>query len=214
MLLSLSFLIKMTAIITGDIINSRTVPAKEWLPVLELALKKFGTKEKNWEIFRGDSFQLEVSPKEVIKTVFYLKTAIKTIESLDLRLGIGIGDKNFVADTIKESNGEAFVFSGEAFEALKKQNFTLKTRSKKTDQQINVIFDLLTLVIAKWNTNISKTVLTTLDFPNLTQIELADKIHKKQSQISRELKKAGFNEVIRAIDFCQHQINTDATIFS
>lgn len=204
----------MTAIITGDIINSRAMAAKEWLPVLESALGKFGTKEKDWEIFRGDSFQLEVAPENVVKTAIYIKTTVKTIEKLDVRIAIGIGEKNFVADTIKESNGEAFVFSGEAFEGLKKRSFALKTRSEKANQQINLIFDLLMLIIDKWNVNVSKTVRVALDFPDLTQTELAEKINKKQSQISRELKKAGFEEVIRAIDFCQQIIKDDGVVYS
>lgn len=204
----------MTAIITGDIINSRTVATKEWLHVLESALAKFGSKEKEWEIFRGDSFQLEVNSKDVLKTAFYLKTAIKTVGQLDTRIGIGIGKKDFATDTIKESNGEAFVFSGEAFEGLKKRKFAIKTRFPKTDQQINLIFDLLMLTADKWNANVSKTILVALDNPELTQIELADKIGKKQSQISRELKKAGLEEALKAIDFCQQIINDDAAIHS
>lgn len=204
----------MTAIITGDIVNSRSVTVEKWLPVLESALSKFGTKEKDWEIFRGDSFQLETAPENVIKVAIYLKTVIKTIDLLDLRIGIGIGEKNFVADTVKESNGEAFVFSGEAFERLKKRSFSLKTRSEKTDRQINLIFDLLMIIIGKWNVNTAKTVCAAMDFPGLTQMELAEKIKKKQSQISRELKKAGFEEVLKAINFCQDSINDDATIYS
>jgi len=204
----------MTAIITGDIVNSRSVTVEKWLPVLESALSKFGTKEKDWEIFRGDSFQLETAPENVIKVAIYLKTVIKTIDLLDLRIGIGIGEKNFVAGTVKESNGEAFVFSGEAFEGLKKRSFSLKTHSEKTDRQINLIFDLLMIIIGKWNVNTAKTVCVTLDFPDLTQMELAEKINKKQSQISRELKKAGFEEVLKAINYCQDSINDDATIYS
>src|SRR5690554_3521916 len=141
----------MTAIITGDIVNSRKVDAQMWMPVLERALNRFGTKEKDWEVFRGDSFQLEVIPQDVIKAVICLKTANKTNELLDLRIGIGIGKKNFEAKTIKESNGEAFVFSGEAFEELKKRSFAIKTRSEEADKQINLILDLLTLIINKWN---------------------------------------------------------------
>ncbi|PJR03983.1 transcriptional regulator [Avrilella dinanensis] len=204
----------MIAIITGDIINSRTVATREWLPVLESVLSKFGDKEKDWEIFRGDSFQLEVAPENVIKTAIYLKTTLKTIESLDLRIGVGIGEKNFSTATIKESNGEAFVFSGEAFEELKKRTFSIKTRSEKTDQQINLIFDLLMVIMDKWNTNVSKTVRFALDFPDLTQTELAGKMNKKQSQISRELNKAGFEEVLRATEFCQYIINDDGVIYS
>lgn len=106
------------------------------------------------------------------------------------------------------------MFSGEAFEGLRKRKFALQTRSPKTDLQINLIFDLLMLITEKWNANVSKTILVALDFPELTQVELTAKIGKKQSQISRELKKAGFDEVLKAMDFCQKIINDDATIHS
>lgn len=203
----------MIAIITGDIINSRTIAVEQWLPVLEDVLGKFGSREKDWEVFRGDSFQLEVAPENVVKTAIYLKTAIKAI-GLDLRIGIGIGNKNFVGDTIKESNGEAFILAGEAFEALKKRTLSIKTRSEKTNLQINRIFDLLMLIVEKWNVNISETIRLALDFPDLNQIALAEKMNKKQSQISRELTKSGFDEVFKAVDLCQQIIKEDAAIYA
>lgn len=203
----------MIAIITGDIINSRTIAVEEWLPVLEDVLGKFGSREKDWEVFRGDSFQLEVAPENVVKTAIYLKTAIKAI-GLDLRIGIGIGNKNFVGDTIKESNGEAFILAGEAFEALKKRTLSIKTRSEKTNLQINRIFDLLMLIVEKWNVNISETIRLALDFPDLNQTALAEKMNKKQSQISRELTKSGFDEVFKAVDLCQQIIKEDAAIYA
>ena len=75
-------------------------------------------------------------------------------------IGVGIGKKDFATDTIKESNGEAFVFSGEAFEGLKKRKFALQSRSPRTDQQVNLIFDLLMLIADRWNANVSKTILS------------------------------------------------------
>src|SRR5690554_1054561 len=203
----------MIAIITGDIINSRTIAVEQWLPVLEDVLGKFGSREKNWEVFRGDSFQLEVAPENVVKTAIYLKTAIKAI-GLDLRIGIGIGNKNFVGNTIKESNGEAFILAGEAFEALKKRTLSIKTRSEKTNLQVNRIFDLLMLIVEKWNVNISETIRLALDFPDLNQTALAEKMNKKQSQISRELTKSGFDEVFKAVDLCQQIIKEDAAIYA
>lgn len=203
----------MIAIITGDIINSRTIAVEQWLPVLEDVLGKFGIREKDWEVFRGDSFQLEVAPENVVKTAIYLKTAIKAI-GLDLRIGIGIGNKNFVGDTIKESNGEAFILAGEAFEALKKRTLSIKTRSEKTNLQVNRIFDLLMLIVEKWNVNISETIRLALDFPDLNQTALAEKMNKKQSQISRELTKSGFDEVFKAVDLCQQIIKEDAAIYA
>ena len=202
----------MTAIITGDIINSRAVKTKDWLPVLEEALQKIALQKGSWEIFRGDSFQVEVAVDKVLHAAVYLKIMMKTIDLLDVRMGVGVGQKEYSSSSIKKSNGEAFVFSGEAFEQLKKNSFLLKTRSTNTDHQINIIFDLMMLMIDKWNANVCKTVLFALDYPDYTQVELAKKLNKNQSQISRELNKSGFDEVYNAITLCQQIINNDATI--
>lgn len=202
----------MTAIITGDIINSRAVKTKDWLPVLEEALQKIELQKGSWEIFRGDSFQVEVAVDKVLHAALYLKIMMKTIDLLDVRIGVGVGQKEYSSSSIKKSNGEAFVFSGEAFEQLKKNSFLLKTRSANADHQINIIFDLLMLMIDKWNANVCKTVLFALDYPDYTQVELAKKLNKNQSQISRELNKSGFDEVFNAIALCQQIINNDATI--
>ena len=48
------------AIITGDIIDSRKVKPETWLPALKMALSTYGKEPKHWEIYRGDSFQLEI----------------------------------------------------------------------------------------------------------------------------------------------------------
>lgn len=202
----------MTAIITGDIINSRAVKTKNWLPVLEEVLQKVALQKGSWEIFRGDSFQVEVAVEKVLHAAVYLKIMMKTIDLLNVRMGVGIGQKEYSSPSIKKSNGEAFVFSGEAFEQLKKNSFLLKTRSTNTDHQINIIFDLMMLMIDKWNANVCKTVLFALDYPDYTQVELAKKLNKNQSQISRELNKSGFDEVYNAITLCQQIINNDATI--
>jgi len=50
----------MISIITGDIINSRKLPSSIWLDGLKRILNAHGLQPKNWEIFRGDAFQLEV----------------------------------------------------------------------------------------------------------------------------------------------------------
>ena len=56
------------------------------------------------------------------------------------------------------------------------------------------------LIVEKWNVNISETIRLALDFPDLNQTALAEKMNKKQSQISRELTKSGFDEVFKAVD--------------
>ena len=48
----------MKAVLTGDIVNSRAFMG--WQDDLTEVLNRYGSSPKNWEIFRGDSFQLIV----------------------------------------------------------------------------------------------------------------------------------------------------------
>jgi hypothetical protein len=67
----------MEAIITGDLINSRQVEPNEWMPALKKVLKKYGKEPKNWEIFRGDSFQLNTKPEDALMAALLIKAEIK-----------------------------------------------------------------------------------------------------------------------------------------
>jgi len=67
----------MEAIIIGDLINSRQVEPSEWMPALKKALKKYGKEPKNWEIFRGDSFQLNTKPEDALMAASRNKTMEK-----------------------------------------------------------------------------------------------------------------------------------------
>ena len=109
----------MTSIITGDIINSRNTHSQQWMDKLKNVLNEIGSTPKDWEIFRGDSFQVEVTnPQKALIEAIKIKATIKMIKGLDVRMCIGIGEKEFIGDSITESNGSAFVFSGEGFESF------------------------------------------------------------------------------------------------
>lgn len=57
----------MIAVITGDIINSRAEDVSLWMPVLKKELQKIGERPKDWEIYRGDSFQIKTTPALALK---------------------------------------------------------------------------------------------------------------------------------------------------
>ena len=57
----------MIAIITGDIVNSRKLTSKIWIDGLKKLLNTFGKNPIEWEIYRGDEFQLEIkNPEEAL----------------------------------------------------------------------------------------------------------------------------------------------------
>ena len=84
----------MTSIITGNIINSRFSEAELWMDSLKEILIGIGKNPKEWEIYRRDSFQVEIKdPKETLFRAIQIKATIKCIKNVDVRLSIGIGEK-------------------------------------------------------------------------------------------------------------------------
>ena len=112
----------MHGVLTGDITDSRSVPTEEWIPVLKEVLKLYGREGKDWEIYRGDSFQLMIVPENALLAAYHIKACMKQFAKLDVRTAIGIGRVAHRATKVTQSNGDALVRSGEAFETLKKQH--------------------------------------------------------------------------------------------
>lgn len=187
-----------TGIITGDIINSRGGKVKQWLPVLKKALALTGQSPQAWEIYRGDSFQLEVkNPADALLTAIRIKAYIKTIKNVDVRIAIGIGEKDFSASSITESNGEAFIYSGEKLENLKqeKQNMAVKSRWADFDRDMNLYLRLALIAMDNWSTGAADLIKILLDTPDITQTKLATKLKITQSAVSGRQKRAYYNEV-------------------
>lgn len=188
----------MLAVITGDIINSKEEKPKNWLKALKGVLGKYGKEPKSWEIYRGDSFQLEIAQaEESLMAALKIKSIIKLEKTLDVRMGIGIGNKTYAAKKITESNGEAFINSGEAFEKLKKNTLYIKSPWKEIDRQLNLYFELSSLIMDSWTVGSAEIVSLSLDFPEATQQELSEKLGITQGRISERMKRAGFDEIMK-----------------
>lgn len=188
----------MIAVITGDIINSKMVETEIWLGTLKEELYKLGSNPKDWEIYRGDSFQLAiVDAAQALINAIKIKAAIKSKCKADVRIAIGIGDKNYDAAKITESNGIAFVRSGDKFELLKKekQNLAIKSGLPDFDSEINLYIKLGLIVMDNWTKNFAEIVNLMIESPNISQNELGSLIGIKQSAVSRRLKQANFAEI-------------------
>lgn len=196
----------MEAIITGDIVNSRAIEAKVWILKLKECLSLFGNEPGQWEIYRGDSFQLKVEPKKALLAAVLLKAQIKQFKALDIRMAIGIGEVNYEAEKITESNGDAFLRSGECFEQLKKDLLKMKSPDKNFDKTMNVMFSLAGISMNSWTPLSSKIIQLSLKNPNMTQSEMAKLLDKSQSNISIALKRGGFDEIQRLLNYYKEEI--------
>ena len=110
----------MIAVITGDIIASRKLKDQTvWSKPLRDLFNQYGKSPGTWEIFRGDSFQIEVLPEDALRAALRIKSLIKTVSPdsdrklkspIDVRMAIGIGERGQGSGQISEDNGFAFIF--------------------------------------------------------------------------------------------------------
>lgn len=197
----------MVAVITGDIINSRKEEVKNWLGTLKGILNYYGEEPKDWEIFRGDSFQLLIAPEKAMLCAIHIKSAIKQIKSLDVRMAIGIGNEKYKSSKITESNGSAYIRSGDCFEALKKQTLAIKSNNDNFDETINVMLSLSLLIANNWSSTVAEVIKTSIENSNKNQNYLAQLLNKSQSSISEALKRGGFEEIMNMNNFYVKQIS-------
>ena len=196
----------MIAVLTGDVVNSKIENAEVWLQTLKSTLELYGKTPRDWEVFRGDSFQLVVSKEKAILASVHIKSAIKQFEDLDVRIGIGLGKQNYKSNQITESNGPAFVRSGESFDTLKKQQMILKSDNKTFDDTINLMLCLSLLTADRWSPTVAKIIKLSIENPNLKQKDRADRLNKSQSSISEALKRGGFDEMMMMNNYYKNRL--------
>lgn len=203
---------QMIGVITGDIINSQQAAPEAWLTALKAALNQAGPAPKTWEITRGDSFQLEVtSVQKVLQDAIYLKAIIKSIAGLDVRMGIGIGTKTYDAPKISEASGDAFIHSGRLFDQLKKTTLAVKSPWEDVDRVINLCLELALLTMDRWTVNSAEIMALSIQYPQKTQLELAQIIGISQGRVSERQQRAGYEEIIRMDTYFRELIQQKTT---
>lgn len=190
----------MTSIITGDIISSRNLKSPDtWMDPLKNLFEQIGPYPAVWDIYRGDAFQLEVTdPADALWMAIRIKALVKSKAGVGARIAIGIGTKDYTSSRITESNGEAFVLSGERYEKLKKEKISLalKTPWKEINRQLNVSIRLALIAIDSWSRMSAEYVTARMESPLLTQVQLAEKLGISQSSVSARQKRACYGEIM------------------
>jgi len=200
----------MISIITGDIVNSRRLASADWIDALKAFLNLVGKTPSDWEIYRGDEFQLEVAhPEDALLIALQIKAVLKILR-LDVRMSIGIGEKSHHASSISESNGTAFIRSGETFETLKKQKVTLAVNSGNAsfDYEINLMIRLALMVMDNWLVQSAEFVLTAIQNPTLSQEEIGQRLGINQAAVSRRQKRAQFELIMELDQFYRKKIKS------
>jgi hypothetical protein len=118
-------------------------------------------------------------------------------------MSIGIGDKTYASDKISESNGSAFIFSGEGFNRLKKEknNLIITSEQISFNSDMNLVLRLAMSFMDKWTSQLAEYVLIAIQNPNLSQEEIGQKLGINQAAVSRRRKRAHFDLMMESNDF-------------
>lgn len=198
----------MIAVIKGDIIHSREVKNPEkWLQPLKKVLKYWGRTPEKWDMAWGDAFQLELAdPSEALKAAFNIKATLRNIapakkgeqnSPVDVRMAIGIGDKKYAGRSVSESNGPAYIFSGEKFETLKKEKITLAIHSSfaQFNEEMNLFLKLGMLFMDRWTISSAELVKIVLEQPDITQEAAGKILGIRQNSVSKRWSRANIDEM-------------------
>lgn len=189
----------MISVITGDIVRSRQQKDPlDWLNPLKRLLSQTGTSPGNWEIYRGDSFQIEIPPPEALLIALQVKSVVKQVRGLDVRIAIGIGKKSYDSPRISESTGEAFVRSGQLLERLKEQKMTMGIASfdGDFDEEINMMLKLALIVLNSWSVNSAEIAEIMLAYPELSQTKIGKQLGIAQSSVSERIHRGSLYEIL------------------
>ncbi len=193
--------LSMVGILLGDIINSRAASGpEEYLSVVREELVTYGEAPSNWQIYRGDSFQLEIeNPVDALLAAIRIKAKIKKeLGKMDVRISIGIGEKSHKSDLIAESNGEVFINAAEAFDAFKEKKQTLLVKSPwpDFDRTINTMLALGGITMDSWPRAAAEYMNMVLHNNPISQKELSVLLGISQSSVSERLARAHYYEIM------------------
>lgn len=210
----------MIAVIKGDIVDSRKLSDPDkWLVPLKELLGQWGKAPVQWEILWGDFFQLEVAdPADAVEKALAIKALVKRTEPsdsqkkispIDVRMAIGIGERTHVGKSISESNGSAFIYSGEKFDRLKRERTTLAIQSPwpAFDREMNLYFRLANTFMDSWSITSGELVGTLLQHQGATQQEIGDILHIKQNSVSDRWRRAHVDELLELLAMYRHKIS-------
>ncbi|MFC4097054.1 SatD family protein [Euzebyella saccharophila] len=198
----------MVAVITGDIIGSGNHSSSTWLPILKKHLSKLGKSPHDWEVYRGDEFQLKITAKEALVQAIYIKALLKTIKGLDARIGVGLGGEDYQGQGVSESNGTAYQRSGRTFEHLKedKINLSIATGNKNHDRIFNLMLKFALHIMDDWSPVSAEIVVLALDYPDASQQEIANRLGIQQSAVSQRQKRARLDLVLELLEFYRENL--------
>lgn len=202
----------MKAVITADIVDYSGLDSGKADEVLDVLHSLFGELRsvrsnvfEGFSVRRGDSIQGEVSDvRDSLRVALLLKTVINRISfgqgkkrksPVNVRIAIGVGEVSSERDTVGQSFGEAYLFSGRLLDSMKKSKRVLaaKTQDEEVNRELDTEFRLLEVIMNNWKITSADVLYLTLS--GLDEKQTASRLGISQSAVNQRKRSAGWNAV-------------------
>lgn len=199
-------------IITGDIVGSTKLNKEDrdhLNEVLKKTIDEISSMEGEdraleFEMFRGDSFQIKVTnAKESLRVALLIRLGLisarddfqaatsRKSSTWDARLSIGIGTIDYVKKTINISDGEAFRYSGKAFDSLNRTNrLIIRTSNEKINEEFEIECFMSDVIIRRFSDKQAKITYRYL-LEEGTQKSIAQKMGVTPQAVNKSLQHGG-----------------------
>lgn len=191
-------IMKIGAIITGDIVDSTKMAAEErnsMLLMLQSLPELLSTFTKiDLEIFRGDSFQIRVwDPVDSLKVALAIRAHIRSFKfaeynrQWDARMAIGVGTVEYENGTLATSDGEAYRSSGRGLDSIGKYRLTIKTPWKEVNKELRVSTAFADDIVSGWTQSQSRVMFQSLT-TSLTHAEIGSILGITRQMVDKALR--------------------------
>lgn len=189
---------KIGAIITGDIVDSTKMVAKErdtMLHMLQSMPKTLSRLTKiDLEIFRGDSFQIKIdNPVDSLTAALTIRAHIRSYKfaehnrQWDARLAIGIGTVEYENGSLATSDGEAYRASGRGLDSIGKNRLTIETPWEDVNKELRVSTAFADDIITSWTQSQSRVMFQSLT-ADLSHAEIGDILGISRQMVDKALR--------------------------
>ncbi|ANQ52522.1 AsnC family protein [Flammeovirga yaeyamensis] len=204
----------MIAILTADIVSStKTRDNDLWSSCIEEVMNLPFFEDIRWDIFRGDSFQIELTdPSKSLYLAVLLRVFINAKKELydlkiDVRISIGIGKEGFEGDNVMSSDGQAYKLSGRNFDKFHQSQRRL---SIATTWDYDLIgfqesVQLIEHLISNWSFS-SFTVAKHYLLGVTKQKELAELVGVSQPAIHKRIQKDNLEGLVNYLNWFSQKI--------
>lgn len=193
------------AVITGDLIgfSTKSRKAKEVIiSEIQNILETLSDQDAKYEMYRGDSIQGVLPEKDALRHMLYIKSAVNAIdtkEKIDIRLSVGIGEIEYMKESIGQSEGPAFHISGRNLDNMKYQTLSMASQDESFNVLWHTMLALAEEIIGDWTTASAKVVNRLL--LNETETTISGVLGISQPAVNKHKKQAGWYAIEKMLNF-------------